>query len=256
MYCQTSSSVQLEIGKTRTCSPLRIRPLYSDHSSGRWFLGSHWPKSSRKREDALLGAGALLVAAGAAEGGVEAVLGDRVEQRRRLQAVARRARTGLLAHAAGVDRVLDVGDDQPLAELLDEPVAELDHLGEVVPGVDVHHREREASRAERLLGQAHQHDRVLAAAEQQHRPLELGGDLTHDEDRLGLERLQVRELVLGLSVTSSFAWQRFSSDDGCRTRSCPRRPSGRRGRCRAACTARSRSNRSPGRAAGCTAGRA
>jgi len=27
MYSHTSSSVQLEIGKTRTCSPRRIRPL-------------------------------------------------------------------------------------------------------------------------------------------------------------------------------------------------------------------------------------
>ncbi len=132
MYCHTSSSVQLEIGNTRTCSPLRIRPLYSDHSSGRWRLGSHWPKSSRNENIALLGAGALLVAAGAAEGGVEAVLLDRVEQGRRLQTVARRARPGLLDHPAGVDRVLDVGDDQPLAELDDQPVAELDHLGEVV----------------------------------------------------------------------------------------------------------------------------
>ena len=42
-------------------------------------------------EDPLLRAGALLVAAGATERGVEAVLLDRVEQRRRLQAVAGRA---------------------------------------------------------------------------------------------------------------------------------------------------------------------
>src|SRR5215208_3969258 len=42
-------------------------------------------------EDALLGAGALLVAARAAHRGVEAVLLDRVEQRRRLELVARRA---------------------------------------------------------------------------------------------------------------------------------------------------------------------
>ena len=47
MYCQTSSSVQFEIGNTRTCSPLRILALKRDHSSGRWRLGSHWPKSSR-----------------------------------------------------------------------------------------------------------------------------------------------------------------------------------------------------------------
>ena len=48
---------------------------------------------------------------------------------------------------------------------------------------------------ERLLGQAQQHDRVLAAAEEQHGPLELGGDLAHDVDRLGLERLEVGELA-------------------------------------------------------------
>ena len=87
--------------------------------------------------------------------------------------------------------------DQPLAELGHAAVAELDHLGEVVAGVDVHQRERERRRAERLLGQAQQHDRVLAAAEQQHRPLEFGGDLAHHVDRLGLERAQVAELGAG-----------------------------------------------------------
>ena len=95
----------------------------------------------------------------------------------------------------GVDRVLHAGHDQPLAQLGHAAVAELDDLGEVVAGVDVHEREREARRAERLLGQAQQHDRVLAAAEQQHRALELGGDLAHDVDGLGLERLQVGELA-------------------------------------------------------------
>ena len=99
---------------------------------------------------------------------------------------------GLLDDAAGVDRVLHGGHDQALAQLGHAPVAELDDLGEVVPGVDVHEREREARRAERLLGQAQQDDRVLAAAEEQDRPLELGGDLAHDVDGLGLEGLQVR----------------------------------------------------------------
>ena len=49
-----------------------------------------------------------------------------------------------------------------------------------------------ARRPERLLGQPQQHDRVLAAAEQQHRPLELGGDLAHHVDGLVLERVQLR----------------------------------------------------------------
>src|ERR1700722_6153682 len=48
MYSHTSSSVQFDSGNTRTCSPFLMRPLYRFHSSGRWFLGSHWPKSSRK----------------------------------------------------------------------------------------------------------------------------------------------------------------------------------------------------------------
>ncbi len=43
-----SYSVQLDSGNTRMCSPLRWRPLYRFHSSGRWALGSHWPNSSRK----------------------------------------------------------------------------------------------------------------------------------------------------------------------------------------------------------------
>src|SRR5438128_2465308 len=70
-----------------------------------------------EREHALLGARPLLVAARAAEGGVEAVLGDRVQQRHRLQLVARRARSRLLHHAPAVDRVLHAGHDQSLAQL-------------------------------------------------------------------------------------------------------------------------------------------
>ena len=141
-----------------------------------------------EREDPLLRAGALLVAPGAAERRVEAMLGDRVEQRHGLQPVARRA---VLDRAALVDRLLHRRDDQPLAQLGHAAVAELEHLGEVVAGVDVHHRERERRRTEGLLGDPEQHDRVLAAREQEHRPLELGGDLAHHVDRLGLQLLEL-----------------------------------------------------------------
>ena len=44
---------------------------------------------------------------------------------------------------------------------------------------------------ERLLREPEQHDRVLAAREEQHRPLALGGDLAHDVDRLGLELVEM-----------------------------------------------------------------
>src|SRR6185312_1769204 len=96
-----------------------------------------------EREHALLRTRPLLVAPRTAERGVEPVLADRVEQGDRLQRVARRAWPGLLDNAALADRLLDRCDDQPLADLLDPAVAELDRLGEVVAGVDVHHRERE-----------------------------------------------------------------------------------------------------------------
>src|SRR5207245_11031632 len=75
-------------------------------------------------EDPLLRAGALLVAARAADRRVEAVLLDRVEQRRRLQLVARGARARLLDDAPLVDRLLHRGDDQRLAQLGDATVAE------------------------------------------------------------------------------------------------------------------------------------
>ena len=143
-------------------------------------------------EEALLGAGLLLVAAGAAHHRVEAVLLDRVEQRGGLQPVARRARPRVLDDAALVDRVLHRRDDEPGAELLDRGVAERDHLGEVVAGVDVHHRERQLGGPERLGRGVRHHDAVLAAREEQHRPLEFGRDLTQEVDRLGFERRQVR----------------------------------------------------------------
>ena len=47
MYCHTSSSVQLEIGNTRKCSPGCRRVLNKLHNSGRCDLGCHWPKLSR-----------------------------------------------------------------------------------------------------------------------------------------------------------------------------------------------------------------
>ena len=155
-------------------------------------LGARVPLAELVAEgqDALLRPRALLVAARAPEGGVEAVLLDRLEQHRGLEAVARRA---LLPDAARVDRLLHRRDDQPLVERLDQAVAELDHLGEVVAGVDVEDRERQRAGPERLLGEAQQDERVLAAGEHQHGPLELRRDLAHDVDRLRLEPLQLRD---------------------------------------------------------------
>ena len=65
-------------------------------------------------------------------------------------------------------------------------------------GVDVHDGEGEACRPEGLLGQAQEHDRVLAPREQEHGPLELGRHLPHDEDGVSLQGIEVGELVARL----------------------------------------------------------
>ena len=142
-------------------------------------------------EDALLGPGFVLVAAAPAERGVEAVLGDGVEQRHGLQAVAAGTRAGVFRDAPLVDALLHAGDDQADVPLGDEAVAVLDHLGEVVARVDVHHRERQAGRGEGEHGEVQQHRAVLAAAEQQHRVLALGGHFADDGDGFVGERIEM-----------------------------------------------------------------
>jgi hypothetical protein len=149
----------LESGNTRTCSPGRTRPVVEVPHLGPLGPGIPLPELVAKREDALLGPRALLVSPRASEGGVEAVLGDGVQQ--------------------------------VLAQLRHPAVPELDHLGEVVSGVYVHDRKREPSGTKRLLGHAQEDGGVLAAREQQHRALELRRHFAHDVDGLGLQRVQV-----------------------------------------------------------------
>src|SRR4029079_17238920 len=80
-------------------------------------------------------------------------------------------------------------------EILDPPVAIGEDLREVEARVDVHDRERDRRRRERLARER-QHDRgVLAAGEEQARPRHLRGHLAKDEDALGLEGAQVAQDV-------------------------------------------------------------
>src|SRR5437899_292126 len=50
MYCQTSSSVQFESGKTRIDSPRCFSALKRLQSSGRWFFGSQRWAAERKEK--------------------------------------------------------------------------------------------------------------------------------------------------------------------------------------------------------------
>jgi len=104
--------------------------------------------------------------------------------------------------AASTDRLFHRAHDQALAELGRPPVAELDHFREVMPGVDVQQRERKAPGPERLLGQAQQADRILAAGEEQHRVLALAGDLAQDVD--GSDSSQSRLIAKNRDRTTFF----------------------------------------------------
>ena len=163
------------------------------HSSGRWFFGSQRCWLSRKREHALLGARLLLVAARAAERGVELVLRERRLQRLGLHHVRVARAVGERADARL--RGLDVRvHDQVEAELARHAVAERDHLPELPGRVDVHQRERQLARVERLAGQVQEHRAVLADRVQHDRVVELGRHLADDVDALRLEALELRHV--------------------------------------------------------------
>jgi hypothetical protein len=154
-------------------------------------LGVPLPEAVAVAEEPLLGAGLFLVAPRAAHGRVHLQLAQRIQQGDGLQGVAAGVGARFLDRAPLVDGVLHVPHDQLGPGLARQPVAELDGLGKVVARVDVQQRKGEAGRRERLLGQLHHHDGVLAAGKQQHGALELRGHLAHDEDGLGLQLLQV-----------------------------------------------------------------
>jgi len=191
MYCQTSSSVQLERGKDADALARRDARVVEVPQFGTLIL--RVPLSARvaKREDALLCARPLLVAPRAAERGVVAAFAQCIEECVRLQALAAEDRADRKwIRAVGQCRVIGM-HAQIEAELARMAVAKLDHLPELVSGVDVQERKRRLLRMEGLLREA-QHDRgVLADRIQHDRALELGHDLAEDVNALRFQRTQV-----------------------------------------------------------------
>jgi hypothetical protein len=83
--------------------------------------------------------------------------------------------------------------DQLGAGLLRQPVAVLDHLGELERRVHVHQRKRQPPGRKRLARDVQHDRRVLADGKQHHRVFTLGDDLAHDVNALGFELLKMRE---------------------------------------------------------------
>ena len=116
MYCQMSSSVQLRQREDPDVLALAVAAVVEAPQLGALVLRVPLAELVAEAEHPLLGPGLLLVAAGAAEHGVEAALLDAAEQRDGLEPVARRPGAGLLDDPAGVDVVLHRADDEPHAE--------------------------------------------------------------------------------------------------------------------------------------------
>jgi hypothetical protein len=195
MYCQTSSSVQFEIGKARMFSPLWHAGVEQVPQLGALVLRVPAAEFVAEGKDALLGAGLFLVAAGAADAGVEAELLDGFEQRHRLVLVARLV--GRLEHApcrapssSSTERTIRRSpSSQARASRKSMTSGSCGRCRCAAAG-------RESARAEGLLGQAQEHDGILAAGEQQGRVAALAGHFAQDVDGLGFEPVEVVEGIL------------------------------------------------------------
>ena len=95
--------------------------------------------------------------------------------------------SGVFHDASEVDRGLHTGHHQSYVVIDHHSIAVIDHFREVVAGIDVHHRERQSARTERLGRQMEQNGRVLATREEKNRRLALSGYFADDLDRFVFE---------------------------------------------------------------------
>ena len=142
-------------------------------------------------EDALLGPGLLLVAAGATEGEVEAVLVEGLLEPLGLPDVGVHRRAVVERVDAALDGVGVLVDQQVHPDLVGHLVAELVHRLELPRRVDVEQRERRHRRIEGLGGEVQHAGAVLADRVEHHRLLGFRDGLSEDLDALGLQALEV-----------------------------------------------------------------
>ena len=146
-----------------------------------------------KGEHTFLGTRCLLVAAGAAECGIEAIMIERLPQRLRLHHVGMQFRSaGYRIDAASEALFVDM-HDQIEAELAGAGIAKRDHLAELPGGVDVQQRKRRLRRVERLERQMQQDRRILADRIEHHWIFRLGHRLANDVDALGFQLFEMAE---------------------------------------------------------------
>ena len=143
------------------------------------------------REDALLGAAFFLVAAGAAEGGIEAPFVHGLAQAFGLHDLGMDRRTGGDRRDAALEAFFVDMDEQIHAEARRGLIAERDHLAELPGRVDMQKRKRRLARRKGLLRDVQHRARILADRIEHDRIGEARHRLAHDVDGLGLEPAQL-----------------------------------------------------------------
>src|SRR5699024_7500933 len=146
-------------------------------------------------DDPLLRPGLVLVPAGPTEDRAEAAGAEGVDGRLGRECVP--GAVGRSGRATVVDVVLYLRHREVEAESFGGLITEAKDLGDVVTGVDVEEPEGDLRRPEGLRRQVEHGHGVLAAGEQQHGPVELGGDLTDDVDGLGFQGVEGRRSRAG-----------------------------------------------------------
>jgi len=147
-------------------------------------------------KEALLGAGLFLVAAPAAEAGVEAVCLDGIKQGDRLQGVARGVGAGFFADPARADAFLDRPYHKAGLQVVPEAVPVFECFREIVAGINVQKGHGEPARPDRLGRDVGQNDRILAAGKKQGGLIELGEGFADDEYGLRFELVEMVEFVI------------------------------------------------------------
>ena len=144
-------------------------------------------------EDAFFGAGFFFFAACAAEGGVELVSAEGVEERLSFEHSDALLAINWMREFAGECVFVD---DEFGADFFGDTVAEGVHFREFVAGVNMHEWEGELAWIEGLLGEAEHADGVFADGEEHDGALEFCDDFAEDVNALGFELFEVRERIL------------------------------------------------------------
>ena len=178
-------------------SPGLTRRVIEVPQLGPLVLGVPLAGAVAKGKDALLGAGFFFVPAGSAEGGVEAVGAQAIEQGGGLEQSAAAAGSQRDRIGAVSNRVFIAPHQQLDAELAGVLIAKGDHLAEFVTGIDMQERKRNGPGIEGLLRQPQHDGRVLADGVEHHRLLKLGRHFAEDVDALRLQHLEMAQLRSG-----------------------------------------------------------